>query len=355
MSGKYYDILGVPKDADEDAIKKAYRKLALKWHPDRNANNKETAEKKFKEISEAYEVLSDKNKRAIYDQYGEEGLKGGMPGGGPGPDPTGGFQGFPGGRGGTTFTFTSAGGPGGGFRPFTPSNADDIFSQFFSFGGMGGAGGGRGGAGMKGNPFMGMHDEDDGFTFSNFPGSAGRPKQPRAKPTIQRTLAVALEDLYKGATKRLKVTRRQLDGSTREKVLTINIKPGWKKGTKIRFANEGDELPEGGAQDIEFLLDEKPHSTFKRDAEHLIANVDLSIKEALVGFTKEIKSLDGRTLKVQNPTPVVQPGQEMRITGEGMPKSKEPGRKGDLIVKFNVRFPSHLTAAQKQAMNSAFP
>ncbi|KAJ3265504.1 hypothetical protein HK104_006283, partial [Borealophlyctis nickersoniae] len=139
MGGKdYYGILGVSKDADEETLKKAYRKQALKWHPDRNPNNKEMADRKFKEVSEAYEVLSDKNKRAVYDQFGEEGLKGGMPngaGGGAGGFPAGFSFGGPGGGGfpgGPTFTFTSGGpGGGGGFRPFQPSSAEDIFRQFF--------------------------------------------------------------------------------------------------------------------------------------------------------------------------------------------------------------------------------
>ncbi|KAJ2711217.1 Molecular chaperone (DnaJ super), partial [Coemansia spiralis] len=123
MGKDYYAILGVSKDASEEALKKAYRKLALKYHPDRCADgNKEAAESKFKDISEAYEALSDKEKRQIYDQFGEEGLKGGVPPGGGG----GGFPGaggFPGG-GGTTFSFGQ-----GGFGGFNPSNPEDIFAQ----------------------------------------------------------------------------------------------------------------------------------------------------------------------------------------------------------------------------------
>ena len=119
MGKDYYSILGVSKEADEEELKKAYRKLALKHHPDRNPDNKEGAEKKFKELSEAYEVLSDRNKRAVYDQYGEEGLKGQSSGGSQ--------QSFPKGA---SFCFSSS--AGNGFMPFNPSNPEDIFKQFFN-------------------------------------------------------------------------------------------------------------------------------------------------------------------------------------------------------------------------------
>lgn len=129
MAKDYYSILGVSKDADEDAVKKAYKKAALKWHPDRNKSNPDQAHRKFQEVGEAFEVLSDKNKRAVYDQFGEEGLKGAPPpsGGADGGAGMGGFPGFGGmgsmpSGGGRTFTFTSGGGgPGGGFRPSDPN------------------------------------------------------------------------------------------------------------------------------------------------------------------------------------------------------------------------------------------
>ncbi len=159
MASRTY--IGIPKEADDDAIKKAYRKAALKWHPDRHQDdtNKTAAEKKFKEASEAYEVLSDKNKRAVYDQFGEDGLKGGPP-----PSGTnGGFPGgFPGG-GGASFSFSGfpGGAPGGGFKP---GNAEDIFKTFFAnFGGAGGMGGAA--------DFMDTGDDQDfGGMFGGMPG-----------------------------------------------------------------------------------------------------------------------------------------------------------------------------------------
>ncbi|KAI7878932.1 DnaJ-domain-containing protein [Lichtheimia hyalospora FSU 10163] len=365
MGKDYYAILGVPKNADDDTIKKAYRKQALKWHPDRNKDNVEQANQKFQEVGEAFEVLSDKNKRTIYDQYGEEGLKGGGPP--PGPDAGGfpggaGFSGFPGGGGGRTYTFTSGGPGGAGFKPFHPSDADDIFRHFFAS--FGGGGGGMGG---------GMDDDDlrgatggmpGGFSFGGgMPrgartggrqgfGRSASPQPPQKPPAIKRPLPISLEDLYKGTTKRLKVTRKIRDGATgrpmnTDKILTINVKPGWKAGTKIRFPGEGDELENGQTQDIEFIVEEKPHNVFKRDGDNLRMTIQLTLAEALSGFSKKIKTLDDRTLSVSNANTIVQPGQESRVPNEGMPNSKT-GRKGDLIVKYEVKFPTNLTSTQKE-------
>ncbi|PHZ11223.1 DnaJ-domain-containing protein [Rhizopus microsporus ATCC 52813] len=350
MGKDYYAILGVPRDADDETIKKAYRKLALKWHPDRNKDKADVAHAKFQEIGEAYEVLSDKNKRAIFDQYGEEGLKGGAPP--PGADGgAGGFGGFPGG----TFHFSTSGGPGGGFRP---SDAEDIFKHFFAsfggggmdegFGGMGGMPGGFS-FGTGGMPGMG-----GGFRRSGFRQQQQQAQEPEKPPAIKRPFPVSLEDLYKGCTKRLKVTRKLRDGATgrpvqTDKILTINVKPGWKAGTKIRFPGEGDELENGTTQDIEFVLEEKPHPVFKREGDNLRMTIQLTLVEALTGFQKKIKTLDDRTLSVNNTKSVVQPGQESRVAGEGMPNSKT-GKKGDLIITYEVKFPTSLSDDQKQQL-----
>uniref|UniRef100_A0A452ZW98 J domain-containing protein n=1 Tax=Aegilops tauschii subsp. strangulata TaxID=200361 RepID=A0A452ZW98_AEGTS len=161
MGLDYYKILGVDKAASDDDLKKAYRKLAMKWHPDKNPTNKKEAESKFKQISEAYEVLSDSQKRAVYDQYGEEGLKGQVP-----PPGAGGGAGGPAGA---TFFSTGADGPTA-FR-FNPRNAEDIFAEFFGssspFGGMGGMGGGMGGMGGGGH---GMPSGGIRFSPSMFGG-----------------------------------------------------------------------------------------------------------------------------------------------------------------------------------------
>jgi DnaJ family protein B protein 4 len=210
--------LGVSKDAKDDQLKSAYKKLALKWHPDRNPDKQDEASKKFKEVSEAYEVLSDKDKRQIYDVYGEDGLKGGPP-----PSSAGGAGGNP---------FASFGGGAPGGFNFSASDPNDIFASLFSqmgggggmpgmsgMGGMPGGGGGRRGfssfGGMPGGMNMGMDmDGDDGF--SGFTSGAGRrsaPQSPRPQPSeINKPLALTLEELYTGVTKRLKLTRKLVNG-----------------------------------------------------------------------------------------------------------------------------------------------
>ncbi|KAF9207684.1 hypothetical protein CPC16_006456 [Podila verticillata] len=389
MGKDYYVILDVPKNAEDDQIKKAYRKLALKYHPDKNPAPE--AQKMFQDISEAYEVLSDKNKRAIFDQYGEDGLKGGIPTGGP-SEGAGGFPGggFPGGGAGfsgfppgATFSFSSSG-PGGRSSGFQPREAKDIFEQFFSSLGGAGAGGfgdddddmfgrargGMGGfprssmGGMGGMPGMsGMGGMPGGMPGSKFrqqqsstsSSSQQQQQQPSGqKPAaLERPLPVSLEDLQKGVTKRLKVTRKATESSGRssEKILQVEVRPGWKSGTKIRFPREGDELTNGDIQDIVFVIEEKPHDTFTRQGDDLATNLELTLVEALTGFSKSIKTLDGKTLPISTSgARVIQPGQEERFPGEGMPISKKPGSKGDLIVKYTVKFPTQLSAAQKDSL-----
>ncbi|KIK55077.1 hypothetical protein GYMLUDRAFT_176117 [Collybiopsis luxurians FD-317 M1] len=376
MGTDYYKLLGISKSADEAEIKKAYKKMALKWHPDRN-NGSEEASKKFKEISEAFEVLSDKNKRAVYDQFGEEGLKGGggpPPGAGAGPSGFSGFSGFPG-SGGSTFTFTSGGpggasfssfgGPGGG-GGFNPTDPNKIFESIFGngfggFSGMGGMGGGR--SGMRSQMFDDDDDMDGSFFTHNMPGGMPRSSRPRSSRAnsssspneITRPLKVSLEDLYNGAVKHLKVGRRLLNGSTEDKVLDIQIHPGWKSGTKIRFARAGNEQPSGEAQDLVFVVEEKPHETFKREGNDLVCHVPLSLVEALThesGLKKMVEVLDGRKIQVNVPAGVVKPGQETTVQGEGMPIRKDGAvkKKGDLVIKWNVVFPDRLTSSQKEGL-----
>jgi DnaJ homolog subfamily B member 4 len=345
MGKDYYGILGVGRDVDEDQLKKAYRKLALKWHPDRNLDNKDQADAKFKEISEAYEVLSDKQKRTIYDQFGEEGLKAGPP---PPGSMNGGAQGFPGGMGGFPggfpaggFTFTTGGGGRG--SQFRPSNPEDIFRQFFGGGAFGGGGG---------------FSDDDMFGglgggFGGMPGMSMGGGGMRAAPSVQRVLRLSLEDLYAGVTKKLKVKRIQ-HGQQSEKILSIAVKPGWKAGTKIKFQGEGDELPTGQMQDLEFVIEELPHPFYKRDGDTLRTTIDISLAEALCGFQRVVKTLDGRNLKITNQT-VVTPGHEMRFANEGMPNSKS-GQKGDLMVECRVEFPkqgTRLTDTDKERVRTA--
>lgn len=135
---------------------------------------------------------------------------------------------------------------------------------------------------------------------------------------------------------------------TADKILEVNVRPGMKAGSKFRFPKSGDELPNGETQDVVVVLDEKPHHTYTRDGDDLRMNMGLSLLEALVGFKKQIKTLDDRALAVSNIS-IIRPGQEQRFPNEGMPK-KEPGRKGDLIIKYDVKFPSKLSESQKEEL-----
>jgi DnaJ family protein B protein 4 len=334
MGKDYYAILGVSKDATEDDIKKAYKKLALKWHPDRNLNNKEQAEAKFKEIAEAYEVLNDSQKRKIYDQFGEEGLKGG--GGMPG-------------------------GAGADFSGFQFHDPMDIFKQFFGGSGMddfgmGGMpfGGGKGfkfstGGGFPGGGFP-------GGGFSGFPSGGGGFHSAK-DPPVMRDLELSLEELYRGVQKKFNVSRKVTDerGSTRKetKTLEINVKPGWKSGTKITFHNESDVRPGTEPGDLIFVIKELPHQYFERDRENLIYKANITLSQALRGVKLTIPHFDGNTREVTIRDRVIDPNYIHRIPGSGMPKPKEPGNYGDLLIKFNIAFPTSLTKDQKELIKRA--
>ncbi|GBB88044.1 hypothetical protein RclHR1_14590006 [Rhizophagus clarus] len=351
MGKDYYKILEVDKSADEEQLKKAYRKLALKWHPDRHQTDKEAAEIKFKEISEAFEVLSDKNKRQIYDIYGEEGLKAGPPPSDAGASFPGGFPGgagfanFPGG---TTFTFSS------GARGFNPTDPDVIFKQFFSnFGGGDDDFMNAFPSGFSRRSRGGKSSSDD-FMSDFFSRSRGQ--ESGGAIEVKHTLPLTLEEIYKGTTKKLKVTRKLIDSATNkvvptDKILEINVRPGMKAGSKFRFPKSGDELPNGETQDIVVVLEEKPHSIFKRDGDDLRITLTLNLLEALAGFKKTIQTLDGRRLAISD-TSVIKPGQEQRFSNEGMP-TKDPQRKGDLVVKYDIKFPTKLSESQKNTLKSA--
>ncbi|KAG6488225.1 dnaJ homolog subfamily B member 1-like [Zingiber officinale] len=334
MGVDYYKVLGVDRSAKDDDLKKSYRKLAMKWHPDKNPNNKKEAEAKFKQISEAYEVLSDQQKRAVYDQYGEEGLKGQVP-----PPGAGGFGG-------------AEGGPSS-FR-FNPRSADDIFAEFFGFsspfGGMGG--GTRSGSRFPGGIGGMFRDDLFGSSFSGGEGGASMyTQQPRKQAPIENRLPCSLEDLYKGTTKKMKISREIVDANGKstsvEEILTIDIKPGWKKGTKITFPEKGNEVPNIIAADIVFIIDEKPHDVFTREGNDLVTSQKISLVEALTGYTARLTTLDGRSLTIPINSSVIHPGYVEVVPREGMPMPKDPSRKGNIRIKFDIRFPTRLTTEQK--------
>ncbi|KAJ5182698.1 DnaJ domain protein Psi [Penicillium capsulatum] len=355
---KLYDALSIKPEASQDEIKKAYRKAALKYHPDKNKNNPNASEK-FKEVSQAYEVLSDPEKRKVYDQFGLEYLlRGGGGGGGAGAGgmPGGfGFGGMPGG--GRSFHFSTGPGGGGGF---SFRDANDIFSEFTK------SGAGGGGMGF---------DDDDLFSMlgggmgrgmgGGFPRSrptSGFSQKPRRAPTPEPTvtekdLPLTLEEIFNGTTKKVKTKSKAFDANGRrtveDVVLEASIKPGLRAGSKIKYRNVGDQ-EEGGRQDVHLVVKEQEHPDFKRVGDDLVTNISLSLKEALTGWERIVRTIDGKSIRVSKPGPT-QPGHEERFPGLGMVISKKPSDRGDLVIRINVKFPSSLTGAQKDILKDVLP
>ncbi|CAI4232888.1 unnamed protein product [Auanema sp. JU1783] len=320
MGKNYYSILGVQKSSNDDEIKKAYRKMALKYHPDKN--KEPGAENKFKEIAEAYDVLSDPKKKEVYDKYGEEGLKNGGADGGPG---------------GAGFQYEFQGDPMRMFSQIFTGGEDGFFGpgMFFNMGG------GPGGGGMEDFPFV-------------VGGHGHRRAAPRQDPTVMHELQVSMEDILSGCTKKMKITRKILtEGSHKveDKVLTVSIKPGWKSGTKITFPKEGDQFPGRTPADIVFIIKDKPHPKFKREGQDIRFIQKIRLSEALTGGTFEIPLLGGGSNQLTI-NDVITPGSTRRITNKGLPNPKSPSSRGDIIVEFDVVFPRSLNDAQKAAIKN---
>jgi DnaJ family protein B protein 4 len=369
MGKDYYAILGVARDASATQIKKAYHMLALKYHPDKNPNNRDEAEAKFKDVSEAYDVLSDEKKKQVYDRFGEEGLKGGMPEGGGG--------GFPGGAGG--FPGFSGGGGGGGGHPgqyqFSGEDASRIFSQFFGssdpFSGGGASfGSAEGGPGLHSffANFGGGDDGGGGGGFGPFGGMFGRgghghgrhreesPPAHKQPPAVEFTYAVSLEELLKGTTKKYAVTRKTRNGGEDKKTFEIDVKPGYKAGTKVTYPGDGGYIHGyHGNADLQFLLEEKPHPKFTRDNANLKYVANVGIREALLGGSIQVPKLEGGTVEVSLGGMPCSSGKKITVSGLGLPDRKRNGQRGDLIVEIQVKMPTSLTDKQKELIAQAFP
>ena len=263
MSKDYYKLLNISKKSNQDEIKRAYRKLAMKFHPDKNKSK--DAEEKFKSISEAYAILSDTGKKKSYDQFGEDGVNIGRSNSR---------------RNVFTQNFTSR----NGFN-FENMDAHNIFTQVF------------------GNNFK--------------VGS-------QIKKDIVKRLECTLEEIYSGCVRKMKISKKIQDGQTNvittvSNIITIDIKPGWKEGTKIRFKGAGDELNGQPTQDLVFIIIEKTHPKFSRDGDDLKYNITLSLTESLCGFTRVIESIDNQKLNIEMEK-VVKQGNIHVVSNMGMPK-----------------------------------
>ncbi|XP_054732972.1 dnaJ protein homolog 1 [Anastrepha obliqua] len=344
MGKDFYKILGISRNANDDEIKKAYRKLALKYHPDKNKTPE--AEERFKEIAEGYEILSDKKKRDIYDQYGEEGLKGGISGT-QGGDQDGGSR-----------AYQYHGDPRATFAQFFGSS--DPFGIFFSSSDPSRM------FGDSQNIFMATGNDDDiysqmggggAFRSQSFNAQPNRKRQ-QQDPPIEHNLYVSLEEVDKGCVKKMKISRMSMaSGQQRkeEKVLNITVKPGWKAGTKITFQKEGDQTPGKVPADIIFIIRDKPHPLFKREGSDIKYNAQISLKQALCGTVVQVSTLQGDRITVNSQGEIIKPNTVKRIPGRGLPFPKEPTRRGDLLVAFDIKFPDTLPSGTKDLLSDILP
>lgn len=275
-SKDYYDVLGINKDATEKEIKNAYKKLARIWHPDKNIHQKELAQEKFKEISEAYQVLSDPEKRDTYDKIGTVNLE-------------------------EMNNFNKH------YRDFNFVSPDDLFRDLFK---------------------EEYYNYNTPFTYM--------PMQMQKGENIEHKLKCTLEDLYNGKTKKFKINRKVMN-KIDTKLLEIQVKPGWKSGTKITFPEEGDQMLYMIPGDIIFIIEEVPHSVFKRDNNNLIYECVISLAEAKNGCDKTITLINNKnkTIKINK---LKHSKETLIIKGAGMP-IRHDNRVidyGDLIIEFKI-------------------
>lgn len=352
---KFYDLLGVDPTAGEAQLKTAYRKGALKHHPDKNAHDPSAAEK-FKELSKAYEILSDPQKRQLYDQYGEEGLEqGGMGGGG--------------------------------------MNAEDLFAQFFggggAFGGMFGSGGMRETGPKKARTIHHVHKvslediyrgkisklalqksiicpgcegrggkEGAVKTCSGCNGVGMKTMMRQMGPMIQRFQTVCPDCQGEGETIRERDRCKRCMGKktvVERKVLHVHVDKGVKSGHKIDFRGEGDQMPGVLPGDVQFEIEQKPHARFQRKDDDLFYHAEIDLLTALGGGQIFIEHLDDRWLTVNIfPGDPITPGAIKVIKGQGMPSFRHHDF-GNLYIQFDVKFPDKTQLQNIELLDSVLP
>ena len=339
----YYDVLGVPKGSEADAIKKAYRTKAKELHPDRNSDNP-NAESQFKEVNEAYEVLKDADKKAAYDRYGHAAFEGG------------GGQGF----------------GGGDFSSAFSDVFDDLFGDF-----MGGGRGGRKqqsrGSDLRYNLSISLEEAFAGLQKTiNIPsavtcgscngtGAAGG-SSPTTCPTCSGLGKVrATQGFFtverscptcSGVGQIIKNPCSSCGGQgtqKKDKALSVNVPSGVETGTRIRLAGEGETAPRGGVSgDLYIFIEVSKHKIFERDGLNLFCRVPVSMAKASLGGEVEVPTIDGGRSRVRIPAGS-QSGRQMRLKGKGMPAIKTT-QKGDMFIEMAVETPVNLTAKQKELL-----
>ncbi len=339
----YYEVLGVTRQSGEDEIKKAYRQLALKFHPDRNPGDKE-AEERFKEAAEAYEVLHDPQKKRLYDAYGHEGLRGA------------GYSGF------------------SGFEDIF-SNFGDIFQDFFSFG-FGGQTRQRTAA-RPGDDLIytleltfeeavfGTEKEVDIDTYAKCNRCGGNGAEPGTRdttcPACQGSGQVVQSQGFfristscarcQGTGKVLVSPCRECQGQGRTRQtrrVQVKVPGGVDSGTRLRLRGEGEGGYRGGvAGDLYVKIEVAPHPNLERDGDNLYCKISISFLQAILGDTVEVATLDGA--KSMHIAPGTQPGAVVRFNGEGVPKLRGFGR-GDLFIEVEVKIPKNTTPRQEELL-----
>ncbi|MCH2038217.1 MAG: molecular chaperone DnaJ [Rickettsiales bacterium] len=346
----YYELLGVERSASPDDMKKAYRKLAMKYHPDRNPDNPE-AEKKFKEVSEAYEVLKDEQKRSAYDRYGHAAFDG--HGGGGGANGFSGFSGFEAG------SFADA--------------FSDLFGDFASAGGRGHARQARG-SDLRHNLAMSLeeayHGKKEVITFSTYVGcdtcdstgskdgvepvtcstcgGIGKVRTQQGFFTIERTCPTC-----NGIGKMIKDPCPKCNGQGRvrkNKTLSITIPAGVDEGNKMRFAGEGEVGLRGApAGDLYVFISIVPHKFFQRDERNIHCSVPIPMTTLALGGDIEVPTIDGGRSKVIIPSGT-QPDKQFRLKAKGMTDTRVPGR-GDMYIHVDVEIPVNLSKEQREILS----
>ncbi|KAL4734242.1 hypothetical protein BDV11DRAFT_58786 [Aspergillus similis] len=350
---KFYDILGVDPSASDAQLRSAYKKGALKYHPDKNPNNPEAAET-FKEMSKAYEVLSDPQKRSIYDQLGEEGLEGGGGAGGMGAEDL--FAQFFGGGGGFGGMF------GGGMRDQGPKkartihhvhkvNLEDIYRGKVSK------------LALQKSVICPTCDGRGGKegavkTCAGCNGSGMKTMMRQMGPMIQRFQTVCPDCNGEGETIRDKDRCRNCHGKktvVERKVLHVHVDRGVKNGHKIEFRGEGDQLPGVMPGDVVFEIEQKPHPRFQRKDDDLFYHAEIDLLTALAGGTINIEHLDDRWLSVTiAPGEVITPGVIKVIKGQGMPSYRHHDH-GNLYIQFDVKFPENHELKNLELLEQVLP